>query len=60
MSTEYEAIIGLEIHAELLTASKMFCSCAVVDSTIADPNTAVCEICLGLPGVLPKVNKTGD
>ena len=57
MTTEYEPIIGLEIHAELLTESKMFCSCAVVDSTTADPNTAVCEICLGLPGVLPKVNE---
>jgi aspartyl-tRNA(Asn)/glutamyl-tRNA(Gln) amidotransferase subunit B len=57
MSTEYEAIIGLEVHAELLTQSKMFCACAVVDSTTAEPNTAVCEICLGLPGVLPKVNE---
>ena len=57
MSTEYEAIIGLEVHAELLTESKMFCSCRVVDSTTADPNTAVCEVCLGMPGVLPKVNR---
>lgn len=57
MPTEYEPIIGLEIHAELLTESKMFCRCAVVDSTAAAPNSAVCEVCLGLPGVLPKVNR---
>lgn len=57
MTTTYEPIIGLEIHAELLTESKMFCTCAVVDNTTADPNSAVCEICLGLPGVLPKVNR---
>jgi aspartyl-tRNA(Asn)/glutamyl-tRNA(Gln) amidotransferase subunit B len=54
--TDYEPIIGLEVHAELLTESKMFCSCAVVDLTTAPANSAVCEICLGLPGVLPKVN----
>lgn len=57
MGTEYEAIIGLEIHAELLTESKMFCGCAVVDSTSAEPNTAVCEVCLGMPGVLPVINQ---
>jgi len=57
MTPTYEAIIGLEIHAELLTASKMFCACPVVDLTQAPPNTAVCEVCLGLPGVLPKVNR---
>lgn len=53
---EYEAVIGLEVHAELETASKMFCSCAVVDSTSAEPNTVVCPVCLGMPGVLPVVN----
>jgi aspartyl-tRNA(Asn)/glutamyl-tRNA(Gln) amidotransferase subunit B len=57
MATEYEPIIGLEVHAELLTESKMFCACAVVDLTSADPNTAVCTVCLGLPGVLPTVNR---
>jgi aspartyl-tRNA(Asn)/glutamyl-tRNA(Gln) amidotransferase subunit B len=57
MPPTYEAIIGLEVHAELLTASKMFCACPVVDLTQAPPNTAVCEVCLGLPGVLPKVNR---
>lgn len=54
---EYEAVIGLEVHAELLTASKMFCSCPVVDSTRAAPNIAVCPVCAGMPGVLPVVNK---
>lgn len=53
----YEGVIGMEIHAELLTESKMFCRCPVVDSTMAPPNTAVCEICTGQPGVLPVINK---
>lgn len=52
----YEAVIGLEVHAELLTRSKMFCGCAVVDVTQAEPNTAVCEICSGMPGTLPVIN----
>ncbi len=52
----YEPVIGLEVHAELLTQSKMFCGCAVVDSTQAPPNTVVCPICLGLPGTLPVIN----
>ena len=54
---EFEAVIGLETHAELGTRSKMFCSCAVVDSTRAEPNTAVCPVCAGMPGVLPVVNR---
>jgi aspartyl-tRNA(Asn)/glutamyl-tRNA(Gln) amidotransferase subunit B len=45
------------VHAELLTQSKMFCGCAVVDSTIAEPNTSVCEICTGMPGTLPVINE---
>jgi aspartyl-tRNA(Asn)/glutamyl-tRNA(Gln) amidotransferase subunit B len=53
---DYEAVIGLETHAELMTQSKMFCGCAVVDSVSAPPNTAVCEVCAGLPGTLPVVN----
>ncbi|MGE5220843.1 MAG: Asp-tRNA(Asn)/Glu-tRNA(Gln) amidotransferase subunit GatB [Omnitrophica WOR_2 bacterium] len=53
----YEAVIGLEIHAELETESKMFCACPVVDSTAAAPNIAVCPICSGMPGVLPVVNR---
>jgi len=53
----YEPVIGLEVHAELQTTSKMFCGCAIVDSTTAAPNTAVCEICTGMPGTLPVINK---
>lgn len=52
----YQPVIGVEIHAELLTNSKMFCGCAVVDSTSAPPNSVVCEICAGLPGTLPSLN----
>ena len=51
----FEPVIGLEVHAELLTRSKMFCGCAVVD-TAAAPNSAVCEVCTGMPGTLPVVN----
>jgi aspartyl-tRNA(Asn)/glutamyl-tRNA(Gln) amidotransferase subunit B len=53
---EYEPVIGLEVHAELQTNSKMFCACPVVDSTSAAPNTAVCPVCAGLPGTLPVIN----
>ncbi len=52
---EYEAVIGLEIHAELLTASKIFCGCATLFG--APPNTQVCEVCLGMPGSLPVLNQ---
>ena len=52
----YLADIGLEVHAELQTASKMFCACPVVDTTQAAPNTAVCPVCAGMPGTLPVVN----
>ena len=52
---EYEAVIGLEIHSELKTATKIFCGCAT--SFGAEQNTHTCPVCLGLPGVLPKVNK---
>ncbi len=55
--SKYEAIIGLEIHAELMTDSKMFCRCKVVDSVEAPPNTAVCPVCLGMPGMLPVINR---
>lgn len=54
---DYEAVIGVEVHAELATRSKMFCSCAVVDATSAEPNIAVCPVCAGMPGVLPVVNQ---
>ena len=53
----YEPVIGLEVHAEMLTQSKMFCGCAVVDSTSAAPNTVVCEVCAGMPGTLPVINE---
>ncbi len=53
---EYEPVIGLEVHAELQTQSKMFCACPVVDSTSAAPNSATCEICTGMPGTLPVIN----
>lgn len=51
----YEAVIGLEVHAQLLTNSKIFCSCSTMFG--ASPNSQVCPICLGMPGVLPKLNK---
>jgi len=52
---EYEAVIGLEVHVELKTASKAFCSCSTAFG--APPNTQVCPVCLGLPGVLPVINR---
>lgn len=52
---EYEAIIGLEVHAQLLTDSKIFCSCSTKFG--APPNTHVCPVCMGMPGVLPVLNK---
>ncbi len=51
----YEVIIGLEVHAQLLTASKMFCGCGTKFG--AAPNTQTCPVCLGLPGVLPVINR---
>ena len=57
MSNIYEPVIGLEVHAELATRSKMFCACPVVDTTQAEPNSAVCPVCAGMPGVLPVVNQ---
>ncbi len=54
---EYEPVIGLEVHAELMTNSKMFCACQVVDSTQSQPNSAVCPVCIGMPGVLPVINQ---
>ncbi|MBI3085564.1 MAG: Asp-tRNA(Asn)/Glu-tRNA(Gln) amidotransferase subunit GatB, partial [candidate division NC10 bacterium] len=54
---EFEAVIGLEVHAELLTTSKMFCGCSTKFG--APPNTQTCPICLGMPGVLPVINRRG-
>ncbi len=52
---EFEAVIGLEIHAQLLTASKMFCGCSTAFG--AEPNTHICSVCIGLPGALPVLNR---
>lgn len=57
MKPGYTADIGLEVHAELQTQSKMFCACPVVDLTQAAPNTAVCPVCAGMPGTLPVINE---
>ena len=55
VSAGYEVVTGLEVHAQLRTHSKMFCACAS-DYFAADPNTRVCAVCLGMPGVLPVIN----
>jgi len=52
----YETIIGLEVHAQLMTRSKMFCRCSA-DYASTPPNTHVCPVCLGMPGVLPAINQ---
>jgi aspartyl-tRNA(Asn)/glutamyl-tRNA(Gln) amidotransferase subunit B len=54
--TGYEVVIGLEVHAQLLTRSKMFCPCPA-DYLDAEPNANTCPVCLGLPGVLPTINQ---
>jgi aspartyl-tRNA(Asn)/glutamyl-tRNA(Gln) amidotransferase subunit B len=52
---EYEAVIGLEIHAQLLTDTKIFCSCSTLFGS--EPNTQTCPVCTGMPGVLPVLNR---
>lgn len=53
--SEYEAVIGIEVHAELLTESKMFCGCR--NEFGGEPNTRCCPVCIGLPGALPVMNR---
>ncbi|MEW6776729.1 MAG: Asp-tRNA(Asn)/Glu-tRNA(Gln) amidotransferase subunit GatB, partial [Bdellovibrionota bacterium] len=56
MATEFEAVIGLEVHVQMSTKSKLFCGCSTKFG--AEPNANTCPICLALPGVLPKINRT--
>ncbi|MDR1777126.1 MAG: Asp-tRNA(Asn)/Glu-tRNA(Gln) amidotransferase subunit GatB [Desulfovibrio sp.] len=53
--SRYEAVIGLEVHVQLATASKLFCACSTAFG--CPPNTNVCEVCLGMPGALPTINR---
>jgi len=59
VSTRYETIIGIEVHAQLRTESKMFCGCPIAPSpgTKDEPNTRTCPVCLALPGTLPVINR---
>ena len=56
VDTDYEIVIGLEVHAQLLTKSKMFCACST-DYANSAPNTHVCPVCMGMPGVMPVINR---
>ncbi len=58
MSTEYQLVCGMEVHAELKTASKMFCGCKNDPFHAEKPNTHTCPVCLGMPGGLPVANRT--
>ncbi len=56
IDTDFEIVIGLEVHSQLLTKSKMFCTCSTNYANSA-PNTHVCPVCMGMPGVLPVINQ---
>ncbi len=56
VATHYEVVIGLEVHAQVLTRSKMFCTCST-DYLTSPPNSNTCPVCLGLPGSLPVINQ---
>ncbi|MCE7927889.1 MAG: Asp-tRNA(Asn)/Glu-tRNA(Gln) amidotransferase subunit GatB [Dehalococcoidia bacterium] len=56
VATDFETVIGLEVHCQLKTRSKMFCGCSASYSG-AEPNTHVCPVCMGMPGVLPVINE---
>jgi len=53
---EYEVVIGLEVHAQLSTKTKIFCGCSTKFGS--EPNTQTCPVCLGMPGVLPVLNRS--
>ncbi len=55
-AVDYEAVIGMEVHAQILTRSKLFCGCSS-DYASAPPNTLTCPVCLAMPGVLPVINR---
>mgnify|MGYP001591539532 FL=1 len=52
---KYEAVIGLEVHAHMLTETKIFCGCSTQFGS--EPNTQTCPVCIGMPGVLPVLNR---
>src|ERR1700716_1553743 len=56
IATRYEVVVGLEVHAQVLTQSKMFCGCST-DYLVAPPNANTCPVCLGMPGSLPVINR---
>ena len=53
--SDFETVIGLEVHAQLLTQSKIFCGCTTAFG--GEPNTHTCPVCLAMPGVLPSLNR---